>query len=77
MPPALTRSQLLTVAGGKRKTPKHDSSYFGVFRSLTCPPNSQALVEGPFSNQTEPARHLGVSRLWVSRVLKGLWKRAR
>jgi hypothetical protein len=30
------------------------------------------LVEGPFSNKTELARHLGVSRVWVSRVLKGI-----
>ena len=30
------------------------------------------LAEGPFSNQTDLARHLGVSRVWVSRVLKGI-----
>jgi len=29
-------------------------------------------VKGPFLNQTELARHLGVSRVWVSRVLKGI-----
>ncbi len=29
------------------------------------------LAEGPFSNQSELARHLGVSRVWVSTVLKG------
>jgi hypothetical protein len=34
------------------------------------------LAEGPFSNQTELARHLGVSRVWVSRVLKGVNRKA-
>ena len=34
------------------------------------------LSEGPFSTQTELARNLGVSRVWVSRVLKGIKKRA-
>jgi len=33
---------------------------------------ARMLAEGPFSNQTELARHLGVSRIWVSRVLKGI-----
>ena len=37
---------------------------------------SRLLVEGPFSTQTELARHLGVSRVWVSRVLKGIIRRA-
>jgi hypothetical protein len=32
------------------------------------------LAEGPFSNQTELARHLGVSSVWVSRLLKGIRK---
>lgn len=32
----------------------------------------QMLAEGPFATQTELARHLGVSRVWVSRVLKGI-----
>ena len=31
----------------------------------------QMLDEGGFASQTELARHLGVSRVWVSRVLKG------
>lgn len=30
------------------------------------------LAEGPYANQTELARHLGVSRVWVSKVLKGI-----
>jgi hypothetical protein len=30
------------------------------------------LAEGPFSSQTELACHLGVSRAWVSVVLKGI-----
>jgi hypothetical protein len=30
------------------------------------------LAEGLFSTQTELARHLGVSRVWVSIVLKGI-----
>ncbi len=34
------------------------------------------LADGPFSNQTELARHLGVSRVWVSRVLKGIRRKA-
>jgi hypothetical protein len=34
------------------------------------------LDDGPFTTQTELARHLGVSRVWVSRVLKGMWKKA-
>jgi hypothetical protein len=34
------------------------------------------LAEGPFSNQTELGRHLGVSRVWVSRVLKGVNRKA-
>jgi hypothetical protein len=33
---------------------------------------ARMLVEGPCSTQTELARHLGVSRVWVSRVLKGI-----
>jgi len=33
------------------------------------------LAEGPFSNHTELARYLGVSRVWVSRVLKGVKNR--
>jgi hypothetical protein len=31
---------------------------------------ARMLAEGPFSSQTELARHLGVSRAWVSRVLR-------
>ncbi len=34
------------------------------------------IAEGPFPNQTELARHLGVSRVWVSRVLKGFRRKA-
>jgi hypothetical protein len=34
------------------------------------------LDDGPFTTQTDLARHLGVSRVWVSRVLKGLSKKA-
>jgi len=30
------------------------------------------LTEGGFVSQTELARHLGVSSVWVSRVLKGI-----
>jgi len=30
------------------------------------------LAEGGFASQTELARHLGVSRVWVTRVLKGI-----
>jgi len=33
---------------------------------------SGLLAEGPFSNQTELARHLGVSRVGASLVLKGI-----
>jgi len=33
---------------------------------------ARMLAEGPFKSQTELARHLGVSRVWVSRVLKGI-----
>lgn len=33
------------------------------------------LAEGPFLNQTELSRHLGVSRVWVIRVLKGVKKK--
>jgi len=36
---------------------------------------ARMLAEGPFSSQTELARHLGVSRVWVSRVLKEIRKR--
>jgi hypothetical protein len=32
----------------------------------------QMLSEGPFSNQANLARPPGVSRVWVSRVLKGI-----
>jgi biotin operon repressor len=32
------------------------------------------LTEGNFASQTELGRHLGVSRVWVSKVLKGLKK---
>ena len=34
------------------------------------------LADGPFKTQTELARHLDVSRVWVSRVLKGIRKKA-
>ena len=34
------------------------------------------LAESPFSNQADLARHLGVSRVWVSRVLKGIKRKA-
>jgi len=34
------------------------------------------LAKGSFSSQTELACHLGVSRVWVSRVSKGVKKRA-
>jgi len=37
---------------------------------------ARMLAEGPFSNQTELARHSGVSRIWVSRVLKGIKRKA-
>jgi uncharacterized membrane protein len=30
------------------------------------------LTDGGFATQAELARHLGVSRAWVSRVLKGI-----
>jgi hypothetical protein len=36
----------------------------------------QMLTEGGFASQTELARHLGVSRVWVSRVLKGMRRKA-
>jgi biotin operon repressor len=34
------------------------------------------LAEGGFASQTELARHLGVSRVWVSRVLRGIKRKA-
>ena len=34
------------------------------------------LADGPFSSQAELARHLSVSRVWVSRVLKGIERKA-
>lgn len=34
------------------------------------------LNDGGFSSQAALARHLGVSRVWVSRVLKGIRKKA-
>jgi len=34
------------------------------------------LTDGGFSNKAELARYLGVSRVWVSRVLKGITKRS-
>jgi hypothetical protein len=37
---------------------------------------ARMLAEGPLSTQTELARHLGVSRVWVSRVLKGIERKA-
>ena len=33
---------------------------------------ARMLIDRPFSNLAELARHLGVSRVWVSRVLKGM-----
>jgi hypothetical protein len=33
---------------------------------------ARMLAAGPFPNQTELSRYLGISRVWVSRVLKGL-----
>jgi Mn-dependent DtxR family transcriptional regulator len=35
---------------------------------------ARMLAGGPFANQADLARHLGVSRVWVSRVLKGMKK---
>ncbi len=35
----------------------------------------QLLETGPFKTHAELARHLGVSRVWVSRVLKGIKKK--
>jgi hypothetical protein len=37
---------------------------------------AKMMSDGPFKTQTELARHLGVSRVWVSRVLKGIRKKA-
>jgi len=37
---------------------------------------ARMLAEGLFANQTELARHLEVSRVWVSRVLKGIRRKA-
>jgi hypothetical protein len=37
---------------------------------------SRMLAEGPFFTQSELALHLGVSRVWVSRVLKGIRRKA-
>jgi len=34
------------------------------------------LAEGPFSTQTDLARHLGVSRVWLCRVLRGIKSKA-
>jgi hypothetical protein len=34
------------------------------------------LIEDPFSNQADLARHLAVSRVWVNRVLKGNKRKA-
>jgi hypothetical protein len=35
------------------------------------------LAEGPYANQADLARHIGVSRVWVSRVLKGIKRKAK
>jgi hypothetical protein len=35
-----------------------------------------AVAEGPYANQIDLSRHLGVSRVWVSRVLKGIKSKA-
>lgn len=37
---------------------------------------AKMLSDGPFTTQTELARHLGVSRVWVTRVLNGIRKKA-
>ena len=34
------------------------------------------LAEGLFKSQTELARHLGVNRVWVSKVLKGIKRKS-
>jgi biotin operon repressor len=36
---------------------------------------ARMLAEGPFSSHADLARHLGVGRVWVSKVLKGMKKR--
>lgn len=36
----------------------------------------QMMQTGAFPSHSELARHLGVSRVWVSRVLKGIEKKA-
>jgi hypothetical protein len=38
----------------------------------TC---SRLLTDGSFVTQADLARHLGVSRVWVSRVLKGIGRK--
>jgi biotin operon repressor len=37
---------------------------------------ARMLADGGFASQADLARHLGVSRVWVSRVLKGIRKQA-
>jgi hypothetical protein len=37
---------------------------------------AKMLSDGPFKTQKELARHMGVSRVWVSRVLQGIKRRA-
>jgi hypothetical protein len=37
---------------------------------------ARLLSEGGFSSRAEFARHLGISRVWVSRVLKGIKRKA-
>jgi DNA-binding CsgD family transcriptional regulator len=37
---------------------------------------ARLLAEGGFSSNAELARHLDVSRVWVSRVLKGIKRRS-
>jgi hypothetical protein len=51
----------------KTQQPKKRIDYVTLRRAY-----AQMLAEGLFSSQTELARHLGVSRAWVSVVRKGI-----
>lgn len=67
-PAAITRLQSSRLIQPPRpaRAKKQPIDYAAL--QQTC---ARMLIDGPFSNLAELARHLGVSRVWVSRVSKG------
>jgi hypothetical protein len=66
----------LSLAGLVRHRPQKPRPKERIDCSALQQCYARMLAEEPFSNQTELALYLGVSRFWVSRVLKGVNSKA-